>query len=73
MTEAGGIRIKAGRESVRVIDPNGKTICYLYYDDLDEGRRQRQGRWTRAEAIAHAQMIARAFTGNHSPFAKDTS
>lgn len=57
------IWIRQGSESIQVYAPDRRVICYLYFDDLDEGRRVRQGRWTRAETIQWGQRIARALSG----------
>lgn len=57
------IIIRQSSESIQVHASDGRVICYLYFDDWDEGRRVRQGRWTRAEAIQWGQKIARALSG----------
>ncbi|MEM6381066.1 MAG: hypothetical protein AAF739_00195 [Pseudomonadota bacterium] len=66
---SGRVQIKERGESIQVWAADGRVIAYIYFDDLDAGRRERQGRWTRAEAIEWARKIARMATGTtNSPF-----
>lgn len=55
------LRILVLEECVKVVDRLGKAAAYLYFSD-DPERRQQTGRWSREEAVALAQVAARAWT-----------
>lgn len=54
-------RVVALAESFRVEDANGRAVAYVYFGE--GGRRSAMpGTWTREEANAIAERIARGFT-----------
>ncbi len=55
------LRIERLEEAVKVVDANGKAICYFYTAEGHE-RRLQTGRHSPKEGVALAQITARAPT-----------
>lgn len=47
-------------EALAVIDADGRTVSYVYF--AEGARRAATGRWSREEARAIAERVARGFT-----------
>ncbi len=55
------LRIERLEEAVKVVDANGKAVCYFYIA-AERERRLQTGRHSPEEGVALAQICARALT-----------